>query len=57
MRREQKMRLLPWLLIVIGFLMLSQFDGFISITCFVIAITMLIERKWPEKWGSEAIEV
>ena len=48
-----KIKFLPWLLIVFGFLTLNMFDGCIAITCMVIGIVMLIERKWPEKWDDE----
>lgn len=46
------MKILPWLLMVIGFFTLNMFKGFISIPLIVIGIVILIERKWPEKWGS-----
>ena len=47
------MKVLPWLLIVFGFFTLNMFQGYIAITCMVIGITMLLERKWPEKWGED----
>ena len=47
------MKVLPWLLIVFGFLTLNMFQGFIAITCLVIGVVMQIERVWPEKWGDE----
>jgi hypothetical protein len=47
------MKLLPWLLIIFGFFTLNRFMGILSLTCMVIGITMLIERKWPEKWDTE----
>lgn len=50
------MRLLPWLLIVLGFFTLNMLQGFIAITCMVIGIVMLIERKWPEKWDDSSLE-
>ncbi len=46
---------IPWLLIVFGLLTLDMFQGFISIACLVIGITILLDRIWPEKWGDEAI--
>lgn len=49
------MKFLPWLLIVFGFLTLDMFQGFVSITCMVIGIVMLLERRWPEKWGEESL--
>ena len=51
-----KRKLLPWLLIVFGFLTLNMFQGAIAITCMVIGIVMLIERVWPEKWGDGSNE-
>ena len=47
------MKALPWLLIVLGFLTLDMFQGFVAFACMVIGIVMLIERVWPEKWGIE----
>ena len=47
------MKVLPWLLIIIGFLTLNMFQGYVALACMVIGIAMLIERKWPEKWGDE----
>ena len=49
------MKALPWLLILIGFLTLNMFQGFVSITCMVIGIVMLLERRWPEKWSEESL--
>ena len=51
--RSFLMKVLPWLLIVLGFLTLNMVQGFVAITCLVIGIVMLIERKWPEKWDDE----
>ena len=45
------MKLMPLLLIIFGFLTLNMFQGYVSITCMVIGIVMLLERRWPEKWG------
>ena len=47
---------MPWLLIVFGFFTLNQFQGIISVFCLVIGIVMLIEHRWPEKWGDEDVE-
>ena len=47
------MKVLPWLLIIFGFLTLNMFQGYLALTCMVIGIVMLIEQVWPEKWGSE----
>lgn len=54
MKNKLLMKALPWLLIVFGFLTLNSFQGFVSITCMVIGIVMLLERRWPEKWGDES---
>ena len=47
------MKVLPLLLIVFGFLTLNMFQGFVAITCLVIGIVILIERKWPETWNHD----
>ena len=49
------MKALPWLLIVFGFLTLNMFQGYLAIACMVIGIVILLERKWPEKWGDESL--
>lgn len=46
-------RATPWIMILFGFITINMFHGFIAITSMVIGIVMLIERKWPEKWGNE----
>ncbi len=43
------MNVLPWLLIILGFLTLDMFQGYVSLACMVIGIVMLIERVCPEK--------
>jgi len=48
-------KIAPFLLMVFGVLTLDMFQGFVAITCMVIGIVMLIERRWPEKWGDEAV--
>lgn len=48
-----KVKLLPWLLIVFGFFTLNMFQGAIALFCIVLGIVILIERRWPEKWGDE----
>ena len=53
MSKEMKMRLLPWLLIFVGFYLLSFLPWMISCACMILGIVMLIERRWPEKWGTE----
>jgi len=52
MSRKVKMRIMPWFFIILGFLTLSMFQGYVAITCMVLGIVMMIERKWPEKWES-----
>ena len=47
------MKALPWIMFLIGFYLLSKFNGLVSGALFVIGIMMLIERRWPEKWGDE----
>ena len=42
------MKVLPLLLIFLGFLTLDMFQGFVALTCMVIGIVMIIERIWPE---------
>ena len=44
---------MPLLLIILGFLTLNIFQGYLALTCMVIGIVMIIERIWPEKWGVE----
>lgn len=44
---------MPWLLIVFGFLTLNMFQGYLALACMVISIVILLERRWPEKWGDE----
>ncbi len=46
-------KVIPFLLIVFCFLTLDMFQGAIAITCMVVGIVMLIERRWPEKWDFE----
>ena len=53
-KRSLLMTLLPCFLIVFGLFTLNLFNGYLAIACIVIAIVMLIERKWPEKWGDES---
>ncbi len=45
--------ILSLILIVLGFLTLDMFQGYLAMTCMVIGIVMLIERKWPEKWKDD----
>ena len=40
---------------VFGFLTLNMFQGVIAMTCMVIGVVMLIERKWPEKWDTDKV--
>ena len=46
---------LPWLLIVFGFLSLGALPAMMGWGIMLIGIVMLIERRWPEKWGHEAV--
>ena len=43
------MKVLPWLLIIFGFLTLNMFQGYVALSCMLVGIVMLIERIWPEK--------
>lgn len=52
-KRSLTMKVLPFLLIVFGFLILDMFQGCVALTFMVIGITMMIERVWPEKWDDE----
>ena len=47
------MKILPLILIFLGFLTLNMFQGYVALACMVIGIVMLIERRWPEKWDDE----
>ena len=47
------MKAMPLLLIVLGFLTLDMFQGYVAFACMLIGIVMLIERIWPEKWSDE----
>ena len=47
------MKVLPWLLVVLGFLTLNMFQGYLALACMVIGIVILIERVWPEKWNRD----
>lgn len=52
--KETKMKLIPWLLIFGGFYSLIMMPAVIAGGCIVVGITMLIERRWPEKWGASS---
>ena len=54
-KRSFLMKVLPWLLIIFGFLTLNMFQGYLALTCMLIGIVMLLERGWPEKWGDESL--
>ena len=41
------------LLFLVGFLALVVQQGIPAIVCFNIGAVMLIEQRWPEKWGEE----
>ena len=44
-------RMMPVFLIVFGFLSLSRIEPMIGFSSILLGIVMLIERRWPEKWG------
>ena len=54
-KNEWLMKAMPWLLIFGGFLSLSMFPPEMSFCCMGMGIIMLLERKWPEKWGEEEL--
>ncbi len=45
----------PWLLIIFGFLSLGALPAMMGWGIMLIGIVMIIERRWPEKWGDEAV--
>lgn len=55
-KRGLLMKVLPLLLIILGFLTLDMFQGYIGLACMVIGIVMLFERIWPENWASDTAE-
>ena len=42
---------MPFLVILLGLLLLGRFPEMVGGLFIVLGIVMLIERKWPEKWG------
>ena len=47
-------RMLPYVLILIGLILLLFAGQAIPAgVCFLLGIVMIIERIWPEKWGSD----
>lgn len=55
MKNKLLLKVLPWLLMAFGFLTLNMFQGYLALTCMVIGIVMLLERRWPEKWSEESL--
>lgn len=53
MSRSILMKAMPWLLIVFGFLSLAKVPPMLGFLFMLLGIVMLIERRWPEKWGDE----
>ena len=51
--REKMMKALPWVLIFGGFYLLNMMPAIVAGGCMVVGITMLLERRWPEKWGEK----
>lgn len=46
----------PYFLLIFGlFLLLFINQPIPAGVCFLIGVVMIIERKWPEKWGNESI--
>ena len=52
-KNNKMMKMLPLLLIVIGFLTLDMFQGYVALACMVTGIVMIIEKIWPEQWESD----
>ena len=50
---SSKTTLWALLLFLFGLLALVVEQGIPAIVCFNIGIVMLIEQRWPEKWGEE----
>lgn len=44
---------IPWLLIVFGFYSLNILPYMAGLAFIILGIVMMIERRWPEKWGDE----
>ena len=45
-------KLLPLLLVLFGFFALNS-NGNVGTAIIIFGVVMAIERKWPEKWGTE----
>ena len=52
-KNEKLMKAMPWLLIVFGFLSLTKIPAMIGWGIMGLGIVWLIERRWPEKWGTD----
>ena len=50
---SSKTTLWALLLFLFGFLALVVKQAIPAIVCFNIGIVMLIEQRWPEKWGED----
>lgn len=48
------MAVMPWLLIVLGFLSLSILPPIVAGSCMLVGLVILIERIWPEKLDVDA---
>lgn len=46
-------RATPWIMILFGFYSLNILPYMAGLAFMVLGIVMLIERRWPEKWGDE----
>lgn len=51
--RSFLMKALPWIIIAFSFLSLNKLPPALGWAGIIIGVVMLIERKWPEKWGDE----
>lgn len=46
-------KLSPYLLIILGILLLFMNQPIPSGVCCLIGVVMIIESIWPEKWGAD----
>lgn len=47
------MKAKPWLIIVFSFLSLGVLPPTLGWAGILLGIIILIERRWPEKWGDD----
>ena len=49
----KKYKALPWLILLFSFLTLTRLPDTFCWAGIILGIVILIEQKWPEKWGKE----